>query len=180
MQGTRNELFETFDDAGNPTGLVPRADVHRLGLWHRSAQVFLFTAQGRLIVHERAAQKDLYASQWDHSVGEHLQPGESFAQGAARGLREEYGLRGVILEPLGSERRQAHRDPAGCWHDREIQHAYRATWQPAKHGELTPQASEIQAVEFVAFADLPAWMRAKAGRLTPWFEEDLRFYKLLP
>ena len=91
------EHFDTFDDDGQPTGLKPRSEVHRLGLWHRSAQVFLYTPAGELVVHRRAVDKDLYAGLWDHSVGEHLHPGESYLAGALRGVQEEFGLHGLQL-----------------------------------------------------------------------------------
>lgn len=44
------ELFETFDGDGNPTGLVPRSRVHREVHWHRAANVFLFRSDGRLLL----------------------------------------------------------------------------------------------------------------------------------
>ena len=100
-----SELFETFDEAGRPTGLVERSVVHTKGLWHRAAHVWLFTSDGRLHVQRRAADKDLYPNLWDFSVGEHLTPGESFEDGARRGLQEELNVTDVILEPMGEVRR---------------------------------------------------------------------------
>ena len=47
------EVFETFDAAGAPTGTAPRSRVHREGLWHRAANVLLFRSDGRLIVQQR-------------------------------------------------------------------------------------------------------------------------------
>jgi len=64
------ELFETYNDKGNFTGLVQRYLVHSLGLWHKSSSVFLFNAEGELLIQRRAHGKDLYASQWDYSVSE--------------------------------------------------------------------------------------------------------------
>jgi isopentenyldiphosphate isomerase len=82
------ELFETFDDDGRPQGLVPRNEVHRRGLWHRASNVFLFDRDGCRFAAALGAQRRV-ANAWDLSVGEHLQPGETFEQAAHRGLAEE-------------------------------------------------------------------------------------------
>ncbi len=174
------EMFETFDADGAPTGLVRRDEVHRLGLWHRSAQVFLFDSQQRLVLHRRAAQKDLYANLWDHSIGEHLLPGESYAAGAQRGLREEFGLRGIELTPLGTERRQVHKDPHGGWHDREILRAFRGVWDEKTGGAIAADPREVQEVRSIPLDALGTWLRSRRELLTPWFEADLHFYQLLP
>lgn len=96
-----DETFETFDAEGRPAALVLRSRVHREGLWHRAASVFLFRRDGRLIVQRRSAHKDVCPGAWDLSAAEHLQPGETFEQGAARGLREELGVENVQLEAIG-------------------------------------------------------------------------------
>ena len=118
------ELFATYDRNGRAQGLRRRDDVHREGLWHKSAQVFVFRSDGRLLIQRRAADKDLYAGLWDYSVGEHLQPGEEFHQGATRGLREELGItEAPSLQPLGGVR---WIELQGAHHtDREIQQAFR-------------------------------------------------------
>ncbi len=96
-QDSADELFPTYSATGAAGPLVPRAQVHQQGLWHKAAQVLVFYPNGALLMQQRSASKDLYAQLWDYSVGEHLQPGESYAQAAARGLAEELGLRGLTL-----------------------------------------------------------------------------------
>ncbi len=174
------EMFETFNDAGQPTGLAPRNEVHRTGLWHRAVLLFLYDRNAHVLLHRRALDKDLYADLWDHSIGEHLLPQESFVNGARRGLREEYGIDCEALTELGSERRQCHKDPNGRWHDREMQMAFRAQWDPQQHGALAPDPIEVAAIEAVHPTQLQAWLDTHHGRLTPWFESDLTHYNLLP
>ncbi len=173
------EHFETFDDAGQPTGLKPRSEVHRNGDWHKSAQVFLYTETGELLVHQRALDKDLYAGLWDHSVGEHLHPGETYLDGAIRGVQEEFGLSGLTLAPLGEVRRQALKDPNGQWWDREVQQSFVATYNPNQHGEVQPDRVEVIRVDQWNDATLTHWLTHKFDQLTPWFRPDLEHHNLL-
>ena len=83
------EKFQTFSESGEVMTLEERGVVHSKGLWHQSAQVYLFNEHGDLLIQQRSDQKDLYAGLWDDSVGEHLRPRESFRDGALRGLYEE-------------------------------------------------------------------------------------------
>jgi isopentenyl-diphosphate delta-isomerase len=86
-----DEFFDTFDAGGNPTGIAPRLRVHREGLWHCAANVFLFRSDGRLIVQQRNQGKDVCPGAWDLSVAEHLKPGETYEQGARRGCEKNWG-----------------------------------------------------------------------------------------
>lgn len=167
------ELFATFDEQGEPLGLVPRDDVHRTGAWHKSAQVFVFDAASRLLIQQRVPHKDLYANLWDYSVGEHLQPGESYLAGALRGLAEELGIVGVELDALGGERRVQH--SGEDFDDREMQQAYRGVWD----GPLRLDSREVAQVRYIALHDLKPWMTARPAEFTPWFGKDLNEFGLL-
>jgi isopentenyl-diphosphate delta-isomerase type 1 len=164
------ELFETFDDAGRPIGLVPRDRVHVLGLWHRSAHVFLFDPAGRLYVQQRSATKDLYPTRWDLSVGEHVQPGESYHAAAIRGLAEELGVTGVTLEPMGAPRAYRCDVPERGIADHELQQAF--TGHHA--GSVRPDAAEVAAVRVVSAAELGRWIAAAPDEFTPWLLHELR------
>lgn len=95
-----NELLEIFDDAQQRVGLVARNVVHKLGMWHRTANIFLFRSDGRLVVQRRHKSKDVWPDAWDLSVAEHLRPGEEYLAGAERGLLEELGVENIHLEPI--------------------------------------------------------------------------------
>lgn len=163
------ELFETFDEAGKPGGLVERSVVHAQGLWHRASHVWLFAADGRLHVQRRAAHKDLYANLWDFSVGEHLQPGESFEEGAHRGLAEELGVTDAVLEPLGDERHMRLEMPDLGIKDFEVQRSFRAQYD----GAITPDPDEVAEVRLVELDVLQTWLERAPEDFTPWFITDV-------
>jgi isopentenyldiphosphate isomerase len=164
------ERFETFDDDGRPLGLHPRRTVHAHGLWHKSAHVFLFNADGALYVQRRSATKDLFPGRWDFSVGEHLEPRETYLQAAVRGLAEELGVTGVALERLGGVTRWSCRVPELGVFDQELQQAFRGCYD----GALVPDPSEVAAVETVTLSRLASWTRRHPDAFTPWFLHELQ------
>lgn len=164
------ELFETFDDAGKPTGLVPRDEVHRKGLWHRAANVFVFNPTGELLLQQRSAEKDVWPDAWDLSAAEHLTPGESYLEGALRGLREELGINGMPLTPLGSEMRaEVVVRPLGIL-DRELQRSFQGQWG----GSIRPCPEEVAAVRWVSLDALTREIAADPERFTPWLRSRLK------
>lgn len=170
IEGPLDELFETYDEAGRPIGLMARHRVHTLGAWHRSAHVFLFDTAGALLIQRRARGKDLYPDLWDYSVGEHLVPGETYLDAARRGLQEELGVRGVLLESVGDVRRwRSHQAELGL-RDNELQQAFKGVHD----GPLEPDTAEVAAVRAVGLEELASEIERRPARFTPWFVRDLR------
>ena len=162
------EQFATFTETGEPLGLVPRSRVHAEGLWHKSAQVFLFDAGGRLILQRRSADKDVCPGLWDQSAAEHLKPGESWLAGALRGLEEELGVTGITLEELGEPFHGRLDQPALGIHDYELQQAFRGIWA----GPLSPDPVEVAEVRALPLDELTAWAEQSPEAFTPWFLRD--------
>jgi hypothetical protein len=159
------ELFETFDSDNRPLGLIPRHEVHRRGLWHRASNVFLFDSRGALYLQRRAATKDVWPNAWDLSVGEHLQPGESFEQAAHRGLAEELSVYGVALTPLGDVVRGCVEIPELHIRDCELQQSFRGVYD----GDVVadPVASLATAMQPSVQSSHASW--AMIGSLgNPW------------
>jgi len=163
----QDEPFQTFDADGKAAAVVPRSRVHREGLWHRAASVFLFRSDGRLIVQRRHWHKDVCPGTWDLSVAEHLQVGETFEQGALRGLLEELGVKGVALEAVGSVTRARLDLPEQGIKDYELQQAFRGVFD----GELRPNDGEICEIDALALSDLGGAFRERPNDFTPWFRE---------
>jgi len=170
------ELFATFTAEGEALGLVPRSVVHACGLWHRSVHVFLFDGEGRLYLQRRAADKDVCPGLWDQSAAEHLKPGESYAEGAERGLAEELGVGGVHLEPLGTPYAARLDLPHLGIRDYEVQQSFRGVWP----GTLTPDPAEVAEVRAEALESLARWLGESAEDFTPWFLRDVYRCGILP
>jgi len=162
-----DEFFDTFDAGGNPTGIAPRSRVHREGLWHRAANVFLFRSDGRLIVQQRHFGKDVCPGMWDLSAAEHLKSGETYEQGALRGLQEELGVESTVLERVGDVV-HARLDLADRGiRDYELQQSFHGIFD----GEVRPDPGEVCAVYSVALSELIAAFAARPNDFTPWFRD---------
>ena len=168
-------MFETCDVFGVPVGLLPRERVHRRGSWHKAAHVLLLRSTGELWLQQRSPDKDIGAGLWDFSVGEHLQPGERFVDGAHRGLREELGVEGVRLTPLGGMGRFAFVDVARGILDRELQQTF-VGWYD---GGLVPDAVEVAAVRHLSLSVLADEMESRPGDFTPWLHQGVKRIGLL-
>ena len=59
------EHFQTYTEDGQPSALVARSDVHRLGLLHRSVHIFVWNTADELLVTQRSADKDICPAYWD-------------------------------------------------------------------------------------------------------------------
>lgn len=170
------EFFQTYDEDGATLDLVERAQVHRLGLWHRSTIVCLFHPDGRMYVQRRAACKDLYENLLDLSLGEHLIPGESYVEAAHRGLHEELGIHGIELKTLGKERRVIMEFPQQGIRDFEFQQAYKGVYE----GTMQLDPEEVSEVCLLTIKQIATLIDQEPETLTPWFANDMIAFGFLP
>lgn len=93
MEPTRAyELVEWLDDDGGVIDVVPRSRMRAENLLHRSVAIIVQSTDGRLLVHQRSATKDLRPSWWDISAGGVVSAGEGVGDAAVRELVEELGI----------------------------------------------------------------------------------------
>ena len=98
------ELIDWIDDDDNVISVVTRSRMRAEALLHRSVGIHVWSADGRVLVHRRANDKDLHPGYWDLGAGGVVSAGESYNDAAARELAEELGVRDVRLEELGRGR----------------------------------------------------------------------------
>lgn len=165
MTGNLTEQFEIFDRSGRPLGLAPRERVHREGLWHKSVNVYLFRSDGRLLLQRRSQSKDICPGVWDLSVGEHLQPGETYEQAARRGLEEELGVTDAELRPVGGVLTGCFDYPERGMKDCELQQSFVTETDAG----ITPAADEVAELALVDLAELRREFELYPERYTPWF-----------
>lgn len=166
-EAAAEEQFEILDEHGNPAGLAARSRVHREGLWHRAANVFLFRSDGRLLLQRRQSDKDVWPGAWDLSAAEHLKPGETYEEAALRGLHEELGIEGVLVEPLGDVAASRVEVPEAGVRDYELQQCFRAVYD----GPVAPDPIEVAAIGSITLPELTAAFAERPEEFTPWFRE---------
>lgn len=142
-----DELVEVVDEAGAVIDVVTRHEVRAGNLRHRCTYVTVVTSDDQIVVHQRAAWKDVYPSYWDVCFGGVSGVGEPWEEAARRELAEEAGIENVELQELGEVSYDAD-------DGRLIGRAYLARYD----GTPSCPDGEVVAVERVALADLDRWL----------------------
>lgn len=89
-----DEIFDLIDTGDRVIGRVRRGDAHRdPRLLHRSVQVLIFDAQGRLLLQRRSQTKDLFPGYYCASASGHVASGDDYEATAVREVEEELGVR---------------------------------------------------------------------------------------
>ena len=134
--GARDEQVILVDADDDEIGISPKLRAHETGELHRAVSVFVFDADGRVLLQRRAAGKYHSAGLWSNTCCGHPRPGETARAAALRRLREEMGVE-CALEPRGSFSYRAILGNGLVEH--EIDHLFVGTFQ----GSPAPDASEV-------------------------------------
>lgn len=146
-QNSPNELVEELDLQGNVIGVISRAEMRARKARHRSVFIAVLSTKGEILVHQRAATKDIWPSWWDVAVGGVMQPGEHAVDAARRELDEELGIHGVELTELGT----------GVFVDSSV--AVHASCFVCVHdGPFTFTDDEVVGIEWVSRDGLLPWL----------------------
>ena len=128
-----------------------RSLMHRRGLWHHGADVWIYNSKGEVLVQKRSMKKRTNPGLWTGSATGHVPAGETPRQSAVRELYEEIGvsakpkelkeiIKTILVEEIGSR-----------YHNREHLHVYLCKRDvDARNFKL--QKEEVSAVKFVPFS----------------------------
>jgi isopentenyldiphosphate isomerase len=88
-----DEYIDIADASGTLLGISElKSVIHKKGLYHHTAHIWLYTKQGAILLSQRAASKSICPLLWDVSVAGHVDAGETIIKGAIRECQEEIGL----------------------------------------------------------------------------------------
>ena len=166
------EMVDVVDENDRELLVMPLAEAHRQGLYHRAAMVLVYDPDGRLYLQKRAPHKDLYPGRFDLSATGHVQAGEAREEAAARELHEELGLTAKTLTPVDAA--QASRDTA---------YEFVTVFSAGRLADTPrPNPEELSGGMFVDEAELAALVRDYRDCLTPavvhFFEKGTLFPRL--
>ena len=135
------------------------------GRLHRAFSIFLFDAEGRMWLQQRAASKYHFPLLWTNACCSHPRPGESVAEAARRRLREELGCEAELREVFAFLYEAS--DPASGLTEREFDHVLIGRLD----GPVRANPDEVEALERQAPADLLMDLEKRPERYTPWFRQ---------
>jgi isopentenyl-diphosphate Delta-isomerase len=163
---SESEKLILVDESDNELGYLSKAKCHDGGgQLHRAFSVFLFNSDGELLLQQRAKNKRLWPEFWSNSCCSHPREGESMQIATSRRLQEELGV-GAELEYVYKFRYQAF------FGERGSEHELCSVYLGRCGQDIRPNKTEIDAVRFVAAAELAAEITAGTGSFTPWFKQE--------
>ena len=145
------ELVDELDAMGMVVGEVTRAEMRRGNLLHRSVFIVVRNDVDELLIHRRAAWKDLWPDVWDIAVSGVVAAGEAWELAAARELIEELGV-SAELAYLGE----------GSYEDDDVREVARI-YQARCEGPFDFSDNEIVEAVWVPIGDLRDWLEGRQG-----------------
>jgi isopentenyl-diphosphate delta-isomerase len=145
------QLVEWVDEDGRALAIVARSRVRAENLLHRSVAVVVRSTGGDVLVHRRAAWKDVWPGYWDLAVGGLVGVGEPWAAAARRELAEELGVEVVELAELG----------AFTYRDAQVACLARV-YAVTSSGPFRFADHEVVEAEWVPSAELEGWVAGRA------------------
>lgn len=156
------EQVVLVDAADRAIGMAEKLSVHREAKLHRAVSVFVFNAEGALLLQRRAATKYHSAGLWSNTCCSHPRPGEDPLEAARRRLEEEMGL-ACDLYPVF---RFVYRAELGGG---LVEHEYDHVFAGWSDQDPRPDPREVAEWRWAAVNELCAEIAERPGDYTPWF-----------
>jgi len=144
------ELVDIVDEHDRVVDVATRAAMRRERLMHRAVFIAVRHPDGRLLVHRRSLEKDLWPGRWDLAVGGVVSSGEEYDDAARRELAEEVGIANAVPEAIGG----------GVYRDADVALVGRC-YQVVAPGPFEFADGEVIEAEWVSLHDLPALMTSR-------------------
>jgi isopentenyl-diphosphate delta-isomerase type 1 len=173
---SRTEVEERVvlvDERGNPIGEQSKSAVHSTSTpLHLAFSLYLFDADGRLLMTRRALSKVTWPGVWTNSCCGHPMPGESMTDAVTRRLRQETGLQVTDLREVLPDFAYRVQDVSGIW-ENEICPVYVGSVVPigtvgVDGPALSPNPAEVMDWTWVDPTDLARSMATTPFAFSPW------------
>lgn len=151
------------DDQDNETGVMEKMEAHRSGQLHRALSVFIFTSEGKWLLHKRAPGKYHSENLWTNACCSHPRPGESVAIAARRRLLEEMGLACKIEHSFTLKYR------AELGHGL-IEHEYDHIFLGVTDTAPIANPLEVSEWKYVSTSELDVLVKEHPENFTAWFK----------
>lgn len=151
------------DAEDRPVGTREKLAAHVEGLLHRAVSVFLFDADGRWLLQQRAMGKYHSGGLWSNAACTHPRVGESLEGAVRRAVREELGAE---LDELHAAFPFVYRAAVG---NGLVEHEFDHVFTARLSGAMAPEPGEVSAVRWCTADEVAGELATHPATFTPWF-----------
>jgi isopentenyl-diphosphate delta-isomerase len=163
---SESEELILVDNSDNELGYLSKQECHNgSGILHRAFSLFVFNADGELLLQKRSADKRLWPLYWSNSCCSHPRKGESMDVATRRRLQEELDLE-ASLEFIFKFSYQARFGELGS--ENELCSVYLGRTDQA----FFANPNEIAETRQVSAEQLQQELDANPYEFTPWFKME--------
>jgi len=163
---SESEELILVDEKDKELGYLSKQQCHDgEGILHRAFSLFIFNADGELLLQKRSADKRLWPLFWSNSCCSHPRKGESMEVATRRRLVEELGIN-TDLEFVYKFIYRAQFGELGS--ENELCSVYLGKTDRM----IVPNANEVADVRFLTRDALQEELQKNSAEITPWFEME--------
>ncbi len=159
-------MLIVVDTHDRETGIVDKMTAHRHGILHRAFSIFVFDANARLLLQQRARGKYHSGGLWSNTCCSHPRSGESLLDSAHRRLRDEMGF-DCPLEAVFGFVYRATLD--GGLVEHEFDHVLVGRFQ----GTPVPNACEVEDWKWESLPAIQSRFADNPRQFSAWFKTAL-------
>jgi isopentenyl-diphosphate Delta-isomerase len=165
-----SEQVVLLDEAGNAVGVADKRTVHHTDTpLHLAFSCYVFDQHGAVLLTRRAAHKPTWPGVWTNSFCGHPGPGEDLTEAVARRAGQELGVvvRDVRLA-LPAFRYRA------VMPDGVVENEMCPVFVGTTTDEVAPEPDEVDAFEWVDWAEFRSSVLAGSRAVSPWCVEQVQ------
>jgi isopentenyl-diphosphate delta-isomerase len=146
----------------NELGTMEKMEAHIKGIMHRAFSIFVFNANGELMLHQRALSKYHSPGLWTNTCCSHPRLGETNYEAAHRRLVEEMGFDTELNEIFSFTYKS---DVGQGLTEHEFDHVFIGEYNDKPN--LNPE--EVADYKYMKLKDIEADMEQSPEKYTVWF-----------
>ena len=151
------------DESDREVGVMEKMEVHQKALLHRAFSVFIFNANGDMLLQKRAITKYHSGGLWTNACCSHPSPGMLTELAAAKRLQEEMGFRTQLTKAFDFIYK-APFDNGLTEH--EFDHVFIGSYD----GEIIPNPAEVGDYHYRSMAAIEEELSSHPEQYTVWFK----------
>jgi len=150
------------DELDRPMGVMEKMEAHKKALLHRAFSVFIYNADGEMLLQRRALTKYHSGGLWTNACCSHPRPGEDTLQAALRRLKEELGFDTPLKEVLQFTYKTAFDNGL-------TEHEYDHVFIGIYDGIILPNSEEVAEYKYLPISGISTLLTAQPEKFTSWF-----------